>query len=180
SLGLHPHRRQPAAAILRRAVAAAAAIGVARRPASGVAHGVRRRRLGGGRTPSAGHLGDPLDLGDGLAHGGAVGAGLLDAAEGQVDVRLEAGERRGGPQRGVEELVEAVHVLAAVHRLLDLPDHVAAALQRLPRRDHLQQQHAEAVHVAPVRQLLRHVVLRVQVPLPRHIHTCHTDRKKKK
>jgi hypothetical protein len=135
-----------------------------RRPASIAAHGVRRGVPGG-------HLEHALDLADHLAHGWAVGAGLLDAAQRQVDILLHPGEaRRRRAEHRVQQLVHAVQVLAPVQRRLHLAHDVPAALQRLPRRDHLQHQHAEAVHVALVRQLLRHVVLRVQVTLHIYIY----------
>ncbi|GJM87739.1 hypothetical protein PR202_ga03724 [Eleusine coracana subsp. coracana] len=161
SLGLHPRRRQPGAAILEGAITP---IRMPRRAAR-VAHGVGRR-LPADASIAAGHLENALDLADHLAHGRPVGAGLLDAAQRQVNVRLHPGQaQRRRAQHRVHHLVQAVQVLAPVQRRLHLAHDVPAPLEWLPRRGYLQHQHAEAVHVALVRQLLCHVVLRVQVPL---------------
>ena len=138
---------------------------VARSPLGDVEFGRGRRgRRGGAAEPLA--LQHHLDLLDDLAHGRPCRGHLVDAPEGQLNELAERREMVGVHDPCVHHVLEPAELgVVGVEHLLCLADDVLALLDRLLRDDELQHDHAEAVDVALLGQLLRHVVLRVQIAL---------------
>jgi hypothetical protein len=126
-----------------------------------------RGRRGGGRgTAEPLALQHHLDLLDDLAHRRPGRGHLVDAPERQLHELAERGEVVGVHDPGVDHVPEPAELgVRGVEQPLRLADDVLALLDRLLRHDQLEHDDAEAVDVALLRQLLGHVVLRVQVPL---------------
>nr|ACR34103.1 unknown [Zea mays] len=135
--------------------------------------------VGGGAGGAGGPVGPGdlvlqhgLDVLHHLAHGRPRRRRLVHAQHRQLHEPPEPGGARVVPDRRVQEAPQPVVVaVVGVDGQLDLAHDVLAALDRLPPAHQLQHHHPEAVHVALLRQLLRHVVLRIQVTLHKYT-TC--------